>query len=799
MRPSGPEPYRYDLDEIVRRLRDNAGQWVPSHFPNGRRNGSEWRLANISGDAPRKQGSCVITLEGEHAGDWIDFDGNEGAGPLSTLEHATGFSGRSLFQYAAELVGCPTDGKTVTSPRPEKTRDRKVAGEIESILSRTEPLAGSCAQTYLTSRGLAAPQTPDLLFHPDVTYWDTKTGHPAMIAVVRELGGARAAIHRTYLAADGSDKAVVPKPRMMLGPVAGCAVRLGEIGVAGVLGIAEGVETGLSVMTACSGLPVWAALSAGNMAKLQLPPEAARVILIADNDAGKAGIRAARKAAQRFILEGRSVRIATPSKEGDDFNDLLMCDGPDAVAAIVNQAEEVHAPNARAPTAAASEAKPHDYDETEDGIARAFADKYRNDLRYCHHIGSWFRWDGQRWLKEETCLALDWTRILCRDLNRGRSEKLAKAATAAAVERFAQADRVFAVTSGIWDADPWLLGTPNGSVDLRTGNVLPANRSDYITKTASVSPALQSDASHPLWSRFLTEATDGNEELRRFLQQMAGYSLTGDTREHALFFVYGPGGNGKSVFLNTLVNILGDYARTSAMDTFTASGTDRHPTDLAMLKGARLVSVSETEEGRAWAESRIKQLTGGDKISARFMRQDFFEYLPQFKLLIVGNHKPVLRNVDDAARRRFNIIPFIHKPASPDRQLEQKLRAEYPAILRWMIDGCLDWQIDGLIKPDVVRQATQTYFDDQDLFGQWIEECCVVGKREWEATAKLYASWKVYADTNGERPGSIKSFSASMVKREFVVDRKWISGKAQRLFCGIAVRFNPEDSGINHD
>ena len=807
MRPPGPEPFRYDLDEIVRRLRDSAGQWAPSHFPNGKRNGDEWRMANIRGDAPRKQGSCVISLKGDHAGDWIDFDDDEGGGPLSTLEHATGLSGRELFQYAAELVGCSPDKETVTSSRPtplvQKTRDSKTADKIDFILSRTEPLLRSLAQTYLTSRGVAAPQTPDLLFHPDVTYWETKTSHPAMIAVVRDVSGERTAIHRTYLQPDGSGKADVKKPRMMLGSVACGAVRLGNIGEAGVLGISEGIETGLSVMAACPQLPVWAALSAGNMAKLQIPPEAARIILLADHDASKAGMRAARKTAQRFILEGRKVWIATPSKAGEDFNDLLMRDGPDAVAAIVNQAEEVQAPKAQAETPASGptsgKSKTLHYDETEDGIARAFADKYQDNLRYCHHTGSWFRWDEKRWFKEETRLAFDWTRILCRDLNRGRTEKLAKAATAAAVERFAQADRVFAVTSGIWDADPWLLGTPEGAIDLRTGKVLSANRRDYITKIASVSPASKGEASHPLWSRFLIEATDGIKELQRFLQQMAGYSLTGDTREHALFFVYGPGGNGKSVFLNTIVNILGDYACTSAMDTFTASGADRHPTDLAMLKGARLVSVSETEEGRAWAESRIKQLTGGDKISARFMRQDFFEYLPQFKLLIVGNHKPVLRNVDDAARRRFNIIPFIHKPATPDRQLEQKLRAEYPAILRWMINGCLDWQKNGLVKPAVVKQATQAYFDDQDLFGQWIEECCIVGRGEWEATAKLYASWKAYADTNGDRPGSIKSFSASMVKREFTADRKWINGKAQRLFCGIAVRFNPEESGIIHD
>jgi hypothetical protein len=150
----------------------------------------------------------------------------------------------------------------------------------------------------------------------------------------------------------------------------------------------------------------------------------------------------------------------------------------------------------------------------------------------------------------------------------------------------------------------------------------------------------------------------------------------------------------------------------------------KHPTDLAMLRGVRLVTASETEEGRAWAEARIKQMTGGDPISARFMRQDFFTYVPQFKLTIVGNHKPTLQNVDDAVRRRFNIIPFIRKPAAPDKQLEEKLRAEWRGILRWMIDGCLDWQAHGLIRPVSVTEATETYFSDQDLLAQFLDEMC---------------------------------------------------------------------------
>jgi putative DNA primase/helicase len=296
------------------------------------------------------------------------------------------------------------------------------------------------------------------------------------------------------------------------------------------------------------------------------------------------------------------------------------------------------------------------FEPTEDGIARAFAERHKDDLRFCHHAGKWYVWTGARWQKEETKLAFHWARKICRDLNPESDERLAKASTAAAVERFAQADRTLAVTSAIWDADPYLLGTPAGVVNLRTGILRPAERTGYITRQAAVAPDVT--AGRLLWDRFLEEATLDDKGLQRFLQQVAGYCLTGDVREHALFFVYGPGGNGKSVFLNVLAGLMGDYATTAAMDSFTASVTDKHPTDLAMLQGARMVSASETEEGRAWAESRIKQMTGGDTIRARFMRQDFFEYRPQFKLVIVGNHKPVLRNVDDAARRRFNIIPF---------------------------------------------------------------------------------------------------------------------------------------------
>jgi putative DNA primase/helicase len=418
---------------------------------------------------------------------------------------------------------------------------------------------------------------------------------------------------------------------------------------------------------------------------------------------------------------------------------------------------------------------------TEDFLALSFARLHSDKLKYCHHRGSWYQWDGTRWKHEETRLAFDWARTLCRQMNSECKTNIAKSATAASVEKFAQADRRFAVTSEIWDRDPWLLGTPGGTVDLRTGQMTPARQADCITKQTSVAPA--DDAYAPRWFQFLDEATRGDRGLIRFLWQMAGMCLTGSIREHALFFIYGDGGNGKGTFLNVLTEILDDYAKTAAMDTFTASKTERHSTDLAMLSGSRLVTASETEAGKSWAEAKIKQLTGGDPITAHFMRKDNFTYKPQFKLVIIGNYKPVLRNIDEAMRRRFNVIPFIHKPLQKDLRLDEKLRSEYPAILRWMIEGCLDWQNSELVRPEIVTETTNTYFDDQDLFGRWIEECTKPGI--YESTTRLFESWKSYAEKSGENAGNSRRFAERMAQRGFESSRQRIMGPVCRVYKGI--------------
>jgi putative DNA primase/helicase len=431
-------------------------------------------------------------------------------------------------------------------------------------------------------------------------------------------------------------------------------------------------------------------------------------------------------------------------------------------------------------------------DSSEDALARAFAEKHKNDLRFDHTMDKWLHWDGSRWKIENTKLAFHWARELCRQVNRNNPDKaLPKVRTASAVETFCRADRRFAVTHELWDTDPWLLCTPDGTVELRTGEIRENRPKDHITRCTTVSPR---QMPMPLFQQFLDEVTKGDKDLQQFLQTLFGYSLTGVTWEHILIFIYGLGGNGKGTLVNAVHSIMGDYATAAPMETFTASKYDRHPTELAGLAGARMVTASETEEGRAWAESRIKQLTGGDPIKARFMRKDFFEYLPQFKLVFLGNHKPVLRNVDDAARRRFHVIPFPYKPTRPDPELPEKLKAEYPGILQWCIEGCLQWQQHGLVVPEVVRKETEEYFASQDIFTQWLNECT---EQKYETTgepsARLFANWKEWAHAQGEDPGTSIKFTERLERAGYRKVKDTPGNRGKRGFIGIALKVEARD------
>jgi P4 family phage/plasmid primase-like protien len=317
---------------------------------------------------------------------------------------------------------------------------------------------------------------------------------------------------------------------------------------------------------------------------------------------------------------------------------------------------------------------------------------------------------------------------------------------------------------------------------------------DYCTKATTVDANPNADCS--LWRAFLLRIMGGDQAMVDYLQRVCGYCLTGLVTEHVMFFCYGTGANGKSTFAGVITGILGTgpsgYAAVAPISTFTASSQEQHPTDLAMLQGVRCVIAQETEEGRSWATAKLKMMTGGDPITARFMRQDFFTYTPQFKIMILGNHKPALHNVDEAIRRRFHLIPFtVTIPeAERDPKLPEKLKAEHPAILAWMIEGCLKWQEQGLNPPAKVLDATTAYLADEDSVGAWMAECCLTGKGFYDTLVNLFASWKAWTAANGEGPGQRKQFAKALDARPELHRRKQ-PGTARAGWDGVLVKPPP--------
>ena len=411
------------------------------------------------------------------------------------------------------------------------------------------------------------------------------------------------------------------------------------------------------------------------------------------------------------------------------------------------------------------------FEATEDAAALSFA-HCNPYLRFCHSLGQWLIWDGVAWRPDQTVHVFDLIRNHCREHSEfaaetpGDTKKFCSPAFVAGVERFLKSDRQYATTAEQYDTDDWILNTPDGMVSLKDGRILPHDPDKYCTKVTAVSPG----GDCPLWREFLEVVTDGDNELIDYLQRLAGYCLTGSTREHSLHFIYGTGANGKGTFLNALAGVLNDYAAIAPIETFTETHGERHPTELAMLDGPRLVLAQETESGRKWAETRIKALTGGDPISARRMRQDFFTFTPKFKLVIAGNHKPTLSTVDEAIRRRIHVVPFVVTVPLErrDKALGEKLKAEWPGILAWAIEGCVEYCVrDGLEPPDSVVDATDAYLRSQNVLLEWIEDACERRPDCWEKPSLLFANWRAWAKAANEPVGTQKNFVERMEAADF--------------------------------
>jgi putative DNA primase/helicase len=298
------------------------------------------------------------------------------------------------------------------------------------------------------------------------------------------------------------------------------------------------------------------------------------------------------------------------------------------------------------------------------------------------------------------------------------------------------------------DRDPLLFNVINGTIDLRTGLLREHRRDDLITKLAPVE--FDPQAQCPQWERSLDRWMDGNGDLITYLQRVAGYALTGDVSEQCLWFFHGGGANGKSTFLGTLLALLGDYGMQAVSDLLMVKHNETHPTERADLFGKRFVATIETEEGKRMAEALMKQMTGGDRIRARKMRQDFFEFDPTHKIAFAANHKPAIRGNDLAVWRRIKLVPFtVTIPdEEKDKQLPAKLKAELPGVLNWCLRGCLDWRREGLAEPDEVRQATTQYQCEQDTVQAFLNDRCRLHR---DARAKSSALLEAYHEWTGDR------------------------------------------------
>ncbi|MHB1539277.1 MAG: DNA primase family protein [Solirubrobacteraceae bacterium] len=415
---------------------------------------------------------------------------------------------------------------------------------------------------------------------------------------------------------------------------------------------------------------------------------------------------------------------------------------------------------------------------TDMGNGQRFAAEHAGRLHHIRERRMWIGWNGRVWQRDSTGDADRAAKRTARALlaraadieNDKDRESAAKWALASQSEPRLRAMLALAATepqialgAEQTDADPFLISFANGTVDLRNGNLRAHDPSDLITLASSA--VYEPDATCPRWEQFLQEVFDGDEELIAFLQRFIGYCLTGDTREHVLAVFHGAGRNGKSTLLKVMQHLLGDHAMTASLETFLRTRGDRGPrNDLARLHRARLVSAAESGEGRKLDEATVKELTGGDRIAARFLYAEEFEFVPRFKLVIVTNHKPAVDGDDDAIWARLRLIPFEQCfEGREDRDLDAKLAAEMPGIAAWAIRGCIDWQQHGLGTAAAVSQATREYRQDEDLLGAFLDERCHT-TGEVDATA-LRDAYTDYCKSLGEKPLAANILGKRLAKR----------------------------------
>ncbi len=433
---------------------------------------------------------------------------------------------------------------------------------------------------------------------------------------------------------------------------------------------------------------------------------------------------------------------------------------------------------------------------TDSANAEAVVREHGKGYRYVLAWNTWIAWDGRRWAVEGAKLRLQesikntmrllWARARAR--LRSAEERIQQAALAGQKDEAAEAsvrrekallkwyeqsqnqakieactkrlEAMLPVSHAQLDRKPWLLNVANGTIDLRTAELRPHDREDLITQIAEVE--FHDDARCPTWESFVRGAMGGDLQLVLYLQRWAGYMATGNVSEHAMLFLYGGGRNGKSTFVTTICKVLGEYACSAPRELLFVTRTgERHPAEIARLHGKRAVSCAEVPEDAQLDEAKVKDLTGGDVVACRRMREDFWDLHPTHKFVLSGNHKPNIKGADDGIWRRLRLVPWLVQVSEDavDRRLPDKLYAEREGILRWIVQGCLEWQRIGLCEPEIVRAATREYREESDAVGRYLAERVVFGPDERVARADLRRDYEAWCEEQGYQPLGARRFA----------------------------------------
>jgi putative DNA primase/helicase len=486
---------------------------------------------------------------------------------------------------------------------------------------------------------------------------------------------------------------------------------------------------------------------------------------------------------------------------GPTLSQLLTGDGKKVIAKVCEWLELDNGSNSAR------------YPLTDMGNAELLVYQHGHELHYCHTSGKWYTWDGARWKADDTGeidrKAKETAKHLYVEASKQSNKAYLNHARQSqsynrikAMIKLAESDVRIAINNKSLDRNPWLFNGLNGTIDLHTGKLRAHDPTDLITKLAPVQfdPA----AVCPTWLNFLDRIMARNEILIGYLQRAVGYALTGDTREQVLFLFYGTGANGKSTFINTILKMLGDYAKQAAPNLLNEKRVQSHPTEIADLEGCRFISSTDCEHRNGFAEALIKQLTGGERLKGRLMRQDFGECEATQKFFIAVNNKPSIKGTDDGIWRRIKTIPFtVTIPESErDKTLREKLLAEFPGILNWALQGCLEWQREGLGTPEEVTEATNEYRHDEDSLRDFLEECCATNENATEKCQRVYQAYSAWCEENGERPMSKNSLSKELKQRGFQSERGtggyyyWVGLELKVPVSGEEVKFSEANRGL---